>query len=467
MNLKRIAYLTLGCDKNRVDTERSLFALHRAGFEIAPAPGPAFALVINTCGFIQAAKEESIEAIMEAVREKERGSYKVLAVVGCLAKRYRDELRSELPEVDVFMGLEHVNKLAAVLDKEWQRRAGGKEREKPKSGAPLMLCPEKSDRVLTTPGHYAFLKIAEGCDAACRFCAIPAIRGPLRSENPDRLVAEAKALEAAGAKELILVAQDTAAYGMDFDPRLELADLVENILAKTAIPWIRILYAHPEHVTDRLIELLATEKRLLGYLDLPIQHISGKMLRAMGRRMGKRETVALIDRILDRAPGVALRTTLLTGFPGETDQEFETLLDFIQEGRFTWASGFAFSSEEGTPAAKMEGRVDPELAWERLDVLMETQGYVTAQKLEAYQGHEIEVLVDGPYKPLVEAENREDKLESAADDDSPAKMFSARACFMAPEVDGEVILNGPARKGEFMRAKVTHSYDYDLEAVVE
>jgi len=444
-----VSYLTLGCDKNRVDTERTLGSLARAGFLVTHELSPGFALVVNTCGFIDLAKEESVGAVMDAVRAKQAGDFEVVVVVGCLVERYRAELSAEIPEVDLWMGVDHVGRLADEL-------AALKKKVPCAAMPPDSICVDPFPRVLTTPSHYAFLKIADGCNAACRFCAIPRIRGKLRSAPIDELVKEAGALEQAGAVELNLVAQDTTAYGRDFAGTIELADLIERLLAETGVPWIRILYAHPEHVSDRLIELLANEDRLLKYLDLPIQHIADPVLEAMGRRMKGAEVRALLDRLSESIPGVFLRTTFLVGHPGEGESEFEELIEFVEEGRLMWASAFAYSPEEGTVSAGLPGRPAPELAEERAARLFDAQRVVTASRLADMVGREFEVLVDEPWASLVEADDEDKVLEG--------DLWLARAGFMAVEVDGVVMLKGSARPGELVGARVTDALDCELSA---
>lgn len=453
--MTKVALVTLGCDKNRVDAERSLGSLLSAGFAIVDPPEPAFALVINTCGFIDAAKEESVAAIMEGVRAKEAGYYDVVAVTGCLVARYPEELRAEIPEVDLWLGLDHPEALAPALAG-LAEKAGEAPGPPPIRPAPLCFA-DPFPRALTTPGHYSFLKIGDGCDSACRFCAIPRIRGKLRSAPLDVLVAEARALEALGVKELNLVAQDTTAWGRDLPGRPELADLVEAILAAVDIPWLRILYAHPEHVGERLIGLLASEPRLLGYLDLPVQHVSDSVLAAMGRRTTKSYIVGLLDRLAARVPGLALRTTFLVGYPGETDGDFDELLDFVAEGRFAWASGFVFSPQDGTLAERLPGRVPAEVAEERIAALFDAQRDVTRAMLGEYIGREAAVLVDGPW----------DEDGGEGDAETPGKEWLARTSFMAAEVDGVVHLSDPAgavRPGGFVKARVTDAFEYELAA---
>ncbi len=466
--MKKVAYLTLGCDKNRVDTERMLGALRAAGYAVAEEIEGAWALVINTCGFIDAAKEESIEVVMDAAREKARGVFQVLVVVGCLVERYQGELKKEIPEVDLFMGLEHVSGLATGLkriegERDEERPAGGR-RYDDEATEPVLsgdICAWPYPRFLTTPRHYSFLKIGEGCNAACHYCAIPTIRGRHRSAPVVELVREAQALEAHGVKELNLVAQDTTAYGFDLDPRLELADLITRLLKETGIPWIRILYTHPARVTDRLISLLATEPRLTSYLDLPLQHVSESVLSAMGRKPGRAGIESLLDK-LAQVPGLVLRTTLMVGYPGEKNSDFRELIEFLEQGRFFWASGFAFSAQEGTAAAGLPDQVAPELAEERLAQVFEAQAGVTAARLAELVGRELTLLVDGPWSPYLEEAVKKGKPAPA-----PAKdEWQARFSGMAVEVDGVVDLKGEARPGEFVKAKVTQSLDYDLVAEI-
>lgn len=460
--MKKVAYLSLGCDKNRVDMENTLGRLSERGFRVVAAPEPAFALIINTCGFIDLAKEESIETILESIEARKQGSYTIIAAVGCLVERYRTELADEIPEIDIWMGLEQVERLAGRLDELYEKHE--------KEASPDHL-PESSSvpsrqkkiscnnevRHITTPYHYSFLKIADGCSGGCSFCAIPLIKGPWCSRPLENLLEEARALEAAGVKELNLVAQDTTAYGKDLSPDVELADLLERILSETNIPWIRVLYAHPEHVNDRLIDLLAHEERLLRYLDLPLQHISGRILSAMGRRTGRRQIEELLERLYSRVRGLILRTTLMTGFPGETETEFQELLAFIEEGWFFWGAAFGFSPEEGTAAEKMEGRVEQSIADERAAAVYEVQREVTSRKLGGLVGENLDVLVDGPWSPMIYEEDYASEAE-------PNTEWTARFRGQAVDVDGVVKLVGDAREGEFVKARVVESWDYDLDA---
>ncbi len=460
--MKKVAYLSLGCDKNRVDMENTLGRLAEQGFRVVAVPEPAFALVVNTCGFIDLAKEESIETILESIEACKQGSYNIIAVVGCLVERYRTELADEIPEVDIWMGLEHVERLAARVVELYEKQGGGTDEDQLPDSKSVPSQQKKISfnnkvRHITTPSHYSFLKIADGCSGGCSFCAIPLIKGPWRSRAAEHLLEEARALEAAGVKELNLVAQDTTAYGKDASSNVEFADLLEKILSETAIPWIRVLYAHPEHVTDRFIGLLANEKRLLGYLDLPLQHISDRILFAMGRRTGRRQIEALLEKLYSRVNGLILRTTLLIGFPGETEKEFQELLDFIEEGWFFWGAAFGFSPEEGTAAEKMEGGVEQSLADERAAAVYEVQREVTSRKLGGFVGEDLNVLVDGPWSPVIYEEDY-------ASDADPKTEWTGRFRGQAVDVDGVVKLVGNARAGEFVKARVVESWDYDLDA---
>jgi len=425
-----VGYLSLGCFKNLVDTETFLAELQAAGFKVTESPDKVDALVINTCGFIEPAKQESVDEILEAAAEKKAGRVKVLAVVGCLVELNQQELAKEIPEVDLWLPLSKINR----LPKELAARFG---QQKPR--------PKREPRLITTPRHFSYLKIAEGCDHACAFCTIPRIRGPYRSRPIAELVKEAQFLEEAGARELNLIAQDITYYGRDLSPQSSLADLLKALLAETTLPWLRLLYGHPEHLDERVIELLATEDRLCGYLDLPLQHISTKILRAMGRKMGGEETRKLIQRLRREIPGLALRTTMLVGFPGETEEDFRELLDFVTEARFEHLGAFAFSPQELTPAAAMEERVPEEVAEDRLEELRERQRGVVEELNQARVGKVETVLVDEVIEDLE---------------------FKAlgRAGWQAQEVDSVVWLRGDFKQGEFVTARIVGELEYDLIA---
>jgi len=432
-----VGYLSLGCFKNLVDTETFLADLQAAGFEITTETEQLDALVINTCGFIDPATQESVDEILDAVEAKESGAIKVLAVVGCMVELHQKELAREIPEVDIWLPLREIQRLPEELTK----RLG-----KPK------LVGRREPRLITTPKHFSYLKIAEGCDHACTFCTIPKIRGAYLSRPLADLVAEAQFLEERGAKEIALIAQDITYYGHDWrvsKPALRerpaplLADLLKALLAETSVPWLRLLYGHPEHLDDQVIQLLATEDRLCRYLDLPLQHISSKILRAMGRRLSGEETRQLIQRLRAEIPGLALRTTLLVGFPGETDDDFRELLDFVSEARFQHLGAFAYSPQDETAATRLSEPVPPELAEDRLAELLNLQRGVVEELNQARIGTIETVLVD-------------EKIE---DGDFDAV---GRARWQAHEVDSVVWLKGDFRPGEFARVKIIDGMEFDL-----
>lgn len=490
----RIGLVTLGCDKNTVDSERILGHLVGAGARVTGDVEGADVVVVNTCGFIEMAKEESIEAILEAVRLKEEGRARAVVAMGCLVQRYKDELVAELPEVDLFLGLTEVDRLVPEL------RSRGL-LEEPADFVPTM---ERPLRVLSTSTpHTSFLKISEGCDHGCAFCAIPLMRGKHRSTPVELLVREARELEAAGVVELNLVSQDTTWYGRDwlrtgipageaayfigktfpgmagggeaaeaaarggassvaeasrgggaripgFDPGVELSRrgalpaLLRALLAETSIPWFRLFYMYPSGIYPELVEQIAAEGRILPYLDMPIQHGADAVLERM-RRPERQSTIRERVRWLREAiPGLVLRTTVIVGFPGETDDDFEELLEFLEEIRFDRVGAFAYSAEEGTPAAAMPDQVPEEVKRERLERLTDVQRAISMEKNEAWIGREVEVLID-----------------RAADEDGPA---IGRTAGQAYEVDGVVHLEGAEgiTAGRFVRARITDAFEDDL-----
>ena len=349
--MTKVGFISLGCSKNLVDTEVMLRTLYDAGFEITPDETEAEIIVINTCGFIESAKQESIENILDAAKLKEWGKCRHIVVTGCLAERYRDEIMEEMPEVDAIIGvgsLEDITEAcSAVLRGE--KYSSFKDKETSRLGG---------ERILTTDEHTAYLKIAEGCDNKCTYCAIPMIRGRLRSRPIEDIVNEAQDLEAMGVKELNLIAQDTSRYGLDLYGEYSLAKLVRAITEATSIPWIRLLYCYPDKITDELIEELANNPRLVKYMDIPIQHISDKMLGAMNRHGGKELIRDAVRRLREGVPGIVLRSTAMVGFPGETEEDFCELCEFIKEARFDRFGAFTYSAEEGTLAAEFDGQID-------------------------------------------------------------------------------------------------------------
>ena len=436
--MTKVGFISLGCSKNLVDTEVMLRTLYDAGFEITPDETEAEIIVINTCGFIESAKQESIENILDAAKLKEWGKCRHIVVTGCLAERYRDEIMEEMPEVDAIIGvgsLEDITEAcSAVLRGE--KYSSFKDKETSRLGG---------ERILTTDEHTAYLKIAEGCDNKCTYCAIPMIRGRLRSRPIEDIVKEAQDLEAMGVKELNLIAQDTSRYGLDLYGEYSLAKLVRAITEATSIPWIRLLYCYPDKITDELIEELANNPRLVKYMDIPIQHISDKMLGAMNRHGGKELIRDAVRRLREGVPGIVLRSTAMVGFPGETEEDFCELCEFIKEARFDRFGAFTYSAEEGTLAAEFDGQIDEQIKQDRYDILMQTQLTVAEELGAAKVGSVQTVLCDGY--------------------DTVAEVYYGRSYADAPDVDGKVYFTSPRRKintGAFVQVKITEAMDYDL-----
>jgi len=436
--MTKVGFISLGCSKNLVDTEVMLRTLYDGGFEITPDETEAEIIVINTCGFIESAKQESIDNILDAAKLKEWGKCKHIVVTGCLAERYREEIMREMPEVDAVIGvgsLEDITEAcSAVLRGE--KYSSFKDKETSRLGG---------ERIITTEEHTAYLKIAEGCDNRCTYCAIPMIRGKLRSRPIEDIVKEAQDLEAMGVKELNLIAQDTSRYGLDLYGEYSLARLVRAITEATSIPWIRLLYCYPDKITDELIEELAENPRLVKYMDIPIQHISDRILTAMNRHGGKALIKETVERLRDRVPGIVLRSTAMVGFPGETEEDFSELCEFVKEVRFDRFGAFTYSAEEGTPAAEFEGQIDEQVKQDRYDVLMQTQLTVAEELGGAKVGSVLTVLCDGF--------------------DTVAEVYYGRSYADAPDVDGKVYFTSEHRKintGAFVEVRITEAMDYDL-----
>ena len=429
--MRTVGLVSLGCAKNRVDAEHLLGALRSRGFRIVEDPAEAEVVIVNTCGFIRDAVEESIEEILEAARLKETGACRELVVAGCLVKRY-PELPDELPEVDRFFTPEDAPRIAGVL--------AGDGRENPRS----------LERMLTQLPHSTYLKIADGCSNRCTYCTIPSIRGPFRSIPEEDLVAEARALAAQGVVELNLVAQDVTAYGLDRRDPGALARLLERLQGIEGLRWIRLLYAYPRPLPHGVVELLAAGGKVIPYLDIPVQHIHPRILRDMGRRTSADQVEALLDDLRARVPGLVLRTTAIVGFPGETDEEFGALLAFVGRVRFHHLGVFAYSPEEGTPAERLGPRVPKRVVEERIAGLLELQAGVSLERNRELLGRTLDVLVDG-----LDEEGR----------------VVGRTYGQAPEVDGLTVLEGcpgeVVETGSFVRARVTGAREYDLTARVE
>lgn len=438
---KKIGLFSLGCPKNRVDSEIMLGCLRRAGYEITGAIEEAEIIVVNTCGFIDAAKEESIAAILESARYKDDGRCRTLLVAGCLAQRYGRELLQEMPEIDGLMGTGSVPEIATVL----HRIEAG---ERPMVlGDPGYAYPATGTRIITTPVYSAYLKIAEGCDNHCSYCAIPGIRGPYHSRPRAEIMAEAEDLCAGGVRELVVVAQETTRYGVDLYGHYALAGLLRQMEKLEHCRWIRLMYCHPDSMTGELIELMRSSERICRYIDLPLQHASGRILRLMNRKGSREDMLRLVEKLRREIPGLTLRTTFLVGFPGETEAEFTELLDFISEAGFERAGVFGFSPEEGTPAAALPGRLDESVIKERVERAMVLQQAISLEHNRTMIGRELTVLVEG------------------WDDDQ--KMYWGRWEGDAPEIDGRVYFASPEETGggDFVRVKVLDAGEYDLTGV--
>jgi ribosomal protein S12 methylthiotransferase len=431
---------SLGCPKNRLDTEVMLGTLAQEGYALAARLEDADAVVVNTCSFIESAREESIRAILAVADRRERGELRALVVAGCLPQRYGAELAKELPEVDAFVGTGAFPEIAAVLDAALAGRGRGVYVEAGRTH----LYDERSPRLLVGPNHTAYVKIAEGCDRVCAFCAIPGIRGRFQSRSVASVVAEARQLAGLGVRELNLVAQDSTSFGKDLPGRPKLAELLRALDAVEGVDWIRALYVYPTAVTDELIDVLAGGRRVLPYVDVPLQHASDAVLRAMQRGTSAGRQRRLVERLRAGIPDLTLRTTFIVGFPGETDADFETLCDFVREARFDRVGIFRYSDEQGTAAFALPGKVPRAVARERYRRLGEIQSAILREKLAALAGSEREVLVDAA---------------------GPGGL-RGRLASQAPEIDGVVFLKGDARPGDLVRARILGARGVDLEAEV-
>ena len=432
----RVALVSLGCPKNLVDAEVMLGLLHAAGHEITVDQAQAECIIVNTCAFIAPAREEALAAIAQAAAYRAGGSCRRLIVAGCLPRVLTADTAAQIEGVDAFIGPDELPRIAALLDPPGPTPSL-------QAAPPRYLYDHRTPRLLATPPWTAYLKIAEGCSHRCAFCAIPAIRGPYRSRRPESVLAEARALAARGVQELVLVAQDTSAYGLDLQGRPLLPTLLGELAAVPGLDWIRLLYTYPGHITDELLAVMAARPEICRYLDLPLQHSHPDLLRAM-RRPGEGERyLELLARIRRALPGVALRTSLLVGFPGETEAHFGHLLAFLREARFDRAGVFAYSREAGTPAAAMPGQVPASLAQERYHALMQAQQQISRERNQELVGRELSVLV-----------------ESRA-----GRRAVGRSYRDAPEIDGLVYLPAPGlHPGRLIQARVTRAEPYDLHA---
>jgi ribosomal protein S12 methylthiotransferase len=437
--MEKVHILSLGCPKNLADSELMLGALAGAGFEITLNPDEAQVLVVNTCAFIEAAKKESIDAILEAGRAKQQSAGRRLVVAGCLAQRYGNELREQLPEVDVFVGTGNFLDLPDLL----RRTETAESRPVPYTGAAHLLPSAAAPRVKTGDFFTSYLKISEGCDHKCAFCIIPKIRGRHESRSLDDVVAEARALVDSGVRELNLIAQDLTAYGRDRQPRSSLAELLVELDRIEGLRWIRLLYCYPNFVTDELLDAIAKLPRVVKYIDMPLQHADDGMLRAMKRERSVGALQNLLAKIRRRIPGVTLRSSFIVGFPGETEKAFDRLMDFVREEQFERVGVFTYSREENTAAYEMQSQVPERVKRQRRSALMELQADISLSKNRDLIGREVEVLVEG------EVEGR-------------ATRMRGRMSGQAPDIDGMVLLKGEAEPGDFVRARINKALSYDL-----
>ena len=434
----KILFISLGCDKNLVDTEVMLGMLASRGYEMTNDEQEADIIVINTCCFIHDAKEESIQNILEMAEYKKNGSAKALIVTGCMAERYRQEILDEIPEVDEVLGTTAYDRILDAVD-----AALAGQHEVMTADLDALPLPE-TKRLVTTGGHFAYLKIAEGCDKHCTYCIIPKIRGNFRSVPMERLLKEAQDLAEQGVKELILVAQETTLYGKDLYGEKSLPKLLRELCKISGIRWIRILYCYPEEITDELIQVMKEEPKICHYLDLPIQHANDTILKRMGRRTSKQELIDIVQKLRKEIPDICLRTTLITGFPGETQAQHEEVMEFIDTLEFDRLGAFTYSPEEDTPAATFEDQIDEEVKEDRQADIMELQQEIAFDKAEDMIGREVLVMIEG----------------KVADENA----YVGRTYRDAPNVDGLIFINTDVEliSGDFAKVKVTGALDYDL-----
>ena len=437
----KVAFISLGCAKNLVNTEQMMALTRDAGYELVSDPEGADVAVLNTCGFIDSAKSEAIQNILELAALKDAGKLGKLLVAGCLSQRYQDELEQEMPEVDGVLGTGSYTDIVSALE---EVTAGGH----PRRFGDIDHTEEDGARVVSTPPYTAYLKIAEGCDNRCSYCIIPYLRGRYRSRSMESLLAEAKALADRGVQELIVIAQDITRYGTDLYGRRRLGDLLTE-LCKLPFHWVRLHYLYPDEVDDDLIDVLAREHKILRYIDIPLQHINDGILKAMNRRSTKAEIIALLNKLRQRLPGLVLRTSLICGLPGEGEAEFEELCQFLQDAGIERAGIFQFSPEEGTPAAVMEHQVEPEVAARRVELLVELQSRVMDAYNESRLGETLEVLCEGF--------------------DPDMGCYAGRSYADSPDVDGRVFFTaaGLVPAGTFVNVRITGTSDGDLTGEIE
>ena len=439
----KVGFVSLGCPKNQIDTEVMLREVAAAGYEITPEETEADVVIINTCGFIESAKREAIDNILDIAWLKKNHKLKAIVVTGCLAERYREEIFEQFPEVDALLGVGSIHNIVEAIEAVTINRkkaskakySSFEDKESVKLGG---------ERILTTPEYAAYIKIAEGCDNRCAYCAIPAIRGKFRSRTIEDIVAEAKELDALGVKELTVVAQDTTRYGLDIYGEYSLAKLLRAITDETKIPWIRLLYCYPDKVTDALVAEMRDNPRILKYIDMPIQHISDNMLTAMNRHGDKALIKSVIAKLRKEIPDIVIRTTFIVGFPGESEEDFRELCEFVSETKFDRAGAFAYSREEDTAAYDFENQIDEQVKQDRVDIVMREQMAVCEEKNNAMIGKTITVLCE--------------------DFDPVSETHFGRSEADAPEIDGKVYFKSAVRiaPGSFVKVKIREVLDYDL-----
>ena len=434
-----VGMVSLGCAKNQVDGEVLMASLKNAGFLTVDDAALADIAIVNTCGFIESAKRESIEEILELAALKKEGKIKKLVITGCLSERYQKEMHQELPEADAVLGIGANGDIAPLLTKMMEENTYV---ESFPDKARMPLC---GDRELTTPSYFAYVKIAEGCDNRCSYCAIPLIRGGYRSRTMESIEEECKGLVANGAKELVLIAQDTSRYGIDLYGEYSLAKLMARLCRIDGLRWLRVLYCYPDSITDELLDTMAREEKIVPYIDLPLQHASGPILKAMNRRGDRQSLTALMNKIRERVPGVVLRTTLITGFPGETEEDFTELAEFVKDVKFERLGCFAYSQEEGTPAAELPGQLDEEVKAHRAELIMDRQMEIMERQGMELIGKTLEVLVEGY--------------------DRYAECWFGRSWRDAPDVDGKIFFTTGGKRprlGSFVQVMVEDCMDCDL-----
>ena len=433
----KVGMVSLGCSKNLVDSERMLYKFRQKGYQLVTEPGLSDVAVVNTCGFIQSAKEEAIETILELAKLKEEGTIKKIIVTGCLSERYREETAEQFPEVDAVVGIGNQEDITDVIERVLAAEKVISFNSKDKLAI-------TGDRIISTLPFFAYLKIAEGCDNCCSYCAIPQIRGRFRSASMEDILKEAEWLADNGVTEIIVIAHDTTRYGEDLYGKAMLPELLKRLCTIEKLRWIRVLYCYPERITDELIEVIADQEKIVKYMDIPIQHCNEEILKNMNRSGSLEYLTDLMTKIRNRIPDIALRTTLITGFPGETEKQFEELAEFVNDIKFDRLGCFAYSQEEGTAAAGFENQIDEDIKNHRAEIIMQQQQLISEEKNAEKEGSELEAVVEGF--------------------DKYAECYFGRTAFDAPDIDGKVFFNSEKQLeiGQYVIIRITDTLDYDL-----